>query len=217
MTLNAWITRLDPFLLRTTGFRLWIITALLLLPPSSWAETILVVGDSLSAGYGVEIDNAWVARLQVRLPDDKIVNASISGETSNGGLSRLPRLLQRYTPGIVIVELGANDGLRGFPIQRLRDNLTAMIRLSREQGARVLLLGMRLPPNYGSRYAEAFHNVYLDLAAELKVPLVPFLLEGVATHDDLMQGDGLHPNDRAQGILFDTVWAVLRPLVEARR
>jgi len=186
---------------------------LLSLSSSVWAQTILIVGDSISAGYGVNTKTAWVARLQARLPDDRVVNASISGETSGGGRARLSDLLTRYRPDIVIIELGGNDGLRGFPIRQMQDNLAAMVGLCRDRETQVLLLGIRIPPNYGAYYTEAFHRVYSDVAARFEIPLVPFLLNGIATHDDLMQADGIHPNDRGQKLLFKNVWATLRPLL----
>jgi acyl-CoA thioesterase-1 len=178
---------------------------------------ILVLGDSLSAGYGVPVDEGWVALLQRRLDGEgygyTVVNASVSGETTVGGLERLPRALARHKPAIVIVELGGNDGLRGLPVPELRVNLEAIIRASRSAGAKVLLAGIRIPPNYGPRYTEQFYAVYGELARELRVAWVPFFLEGIALRDDLFQDDGIHPDLQAQPILLDNVWPVLKPLL----
>ena len=174
---------------------------------------ILVVGDSLSAAYRIPETRSWVALLARRLPDRRIVNASISGETSAGGRARLPGLLARFAPRIVVIELGANDGLRGQPIDRLRENLAAMIRQARDHGAAALLVGMELPPNYGRRYTTAFRRVYRELARAYRVPLVPFLLAGVATVPSLMQADGLHPTAAAQPRILETVWPVLEELL----
>lgn len=178
---------------------------------------ILVLGDSLSAAYGLDTGQGWVALLERRLRDrglpHRVVNASISGDTTHGGLARLPAALARHHPGLVIIELGANDGLRGQDPQRMRDNLKEMIGLSRAQGARVLLVGIRLPANYGRRYRERFDAVFPELAETTGVALVPFLLEGVARDRRLFQADGVHPNAAAQGRILDTVWARLEPLL----
>ena len=181
------------------------------------APVILVLGDSLSAGYGLASDQGWVVLLARRLRErglpHRVVNASISGDTTHGGLARLPETLARHRPGIVIIELGANDGLRGLDPQRMRKNLKEMIALSRAQGARVLLVGIRLPTNYGRRYRERFDAVFPALAETTGVALVPFLLEGVARHRELFQADGVHPTAAAQGRMLDTVWARLEPLL----
>lgn len=183
------------------------------------APTLLVVGDSLSAGYGVTTDRRWVDLLEQRLHQRckavQVVNASVSGDTSSGGVSRLPALLKRYRPALVIVELGGNDGLRGIGAGTLRQNLQRMVDLSRKAGARVLLLGMRLPANYGADFVNAFHQVYYDVAKAASVPLVPFLLEGVALDRSLMQADGIHPNDDGQPRLLENVWQGLKPMLEA--
>ncbi|HTV96823.1 MAG TPA: arylesterase [Steroidobacteraceae bacterium] len=193
---------------------------------AAWAETpvILVFGDSISAGYGLpRVEQGWVALLQARLKQegygDEVVNASVSGETTAGGLARLPRALSLHHPAIVILELGGNDGLRALPIAQMRGNLSRMIDLSRAAGARVLLLGMRIPPNYGPQYTVEFSGVYASLAAAKHVALVPFLLSGVALDAALMQADGIHPNEAGQPKLLATVWPVLAPLLEgeARR
>ncbi len=182
------------------------------------SRTILVFGDSLSAAYGLDADRGWVALLQRRLQAQGygygIVNASISGETTSGGLQRLPRALRLHRPAIVILELGANDGLRGLPVGAIRDRLTRMTGLAEQAGAKVLLLGIRLPPNYGPRYGDPFAAMYGELAQQLHVPLVPFLLKGVALKSELMQADGLHPNAEGEPLVLDTVWPYLAPLLQ---
>jgi acyl-CoA thioesterase-1 len=183
------------------------------------APVILVFGDSLSAGYGVPVGFGWVSLLARKIAhagyDYNVVNASVSGETTAGGLARLPRALDLHHPQILILELGANDGLRGLPVTRARSNLDQMITLAQARGERVLLLGMRMPPNYGPRYTEAFHMMYLDLARQHHVALVPFLMAQVALHPELIQADGLHPNARGQPLLLQTVWPQLAPLLHA--
>jgi acyl-CoA thioesterase I len=180
---------------------------------------ILVFGDSLSAGYGIRVESGWVSLLAQKLAQQgygfQVVNASVSGETTAGGLARLPRALQLHHPRIVILELGANDGLRGLPLERAQANLARMITLSRAQGAGVLLLGMLMPPNYGERYTDAFRAMYRDLASSYQVPLAPFLLDRVALHPDLMQADGLHPNELGQPLLLENIWPKLAPLLQA--
>jgi acyl-CoA thioesterase-1 len=183
------------------------------------APVILVFGDSISAGYGLpRVEQGWVALLQARLKEQgygyEVVNASVSGETSEGGLARLPRALSMHHPQIVILELGGNDGLRALPIAQLRSDLSRMIELSRAAGAKVLLLGMRIPPNYGPSYTSQFSAVYADLAQTLHVPTVPFLLEGIALHADLMQADGIHPDQAGQPKLLQNVWPALLPLLK---
>lgn len=181
------------------------------------APAILVVGDSLSAGYGLRPGEGWVSLLERRLSaqgyEYHVVNASVSGETTGGGLERLPRALALHRPGIVILELGANDGLRGLPVGELRANLAAMIRMARDAGARVLLTGIRVPSNYGPRYTEKFFGVYGELAAEHKVALVPFLLDGIALDEAMFQADGIHPGAGAQPVLLDNVWPALESLL----
>jgi acyl-CoA thioesterase I len=196
------------------------LAALLLLPTLAAAaqtQTVLVVGDSLSAAYNIDLNAGWVALLEQRLVSRKlpyqVVNASISGDTTAGGLARLPRLLDRHRPAIVIIELGGNDGLRGISPAEAKRNLQAMITRAKLAGARVLLLGIKLPPNYGIRYSERFQRLYRELAAEARVPLVPFLLEGVATDAALMQADGIHPNAAAQARVLNNVWQRLQPLL----
>ena len=183
-------------------------------------RTILVFGDSLGAGYGLPSAEGWAALLQRRLREQgygyRIVNASISGETTSGGLQRLPRALEINRPVTVLLELGANDGLRGLPLTLIRGNLEQMIRLSEQAGARVLLLGIRLPPNYGARYTDEFAALYPELAREFSVPLVPFLLEHVALQPNLMQSDGLHPDAAGEPIVLENVWIKLKPMLEKR-
>jgi acyl-CoA thioesterase-1 len=178
---------------------------------------LLVVGDSISAGFGLDTRQGWVTLLQQRLRDegfdDKVVNASISGDTSAGGQARLAALLARHRPEVVVLELGGNDGLRGQPPQQLQQNLASMIDRSRAAGAKVLLLGMRLPPNYGVRYTTAFAQVYQTLATEKQVPLVPFFLEGVGGVPELMQADGIHPAQKAQKQLLENAWPAIKPLL----
>jgi len=184
------------------------------------AETpvILVFGDSISAGYGLaRVEQGWVALLQTRLKDQgygyQVVNASVSGETTAGGLARLPRALTLHRPKIVILELGGNDGLRALPIAQMRANLAQMVDLATAAGAKVLLLGMRMPPNYGPDYTEQFHACYSDLARDKKLPAVPFFLNDVALLPNLMQADGIHPNELGQPKLLATVGPVLQPLL----
>ena len=178
-----------------------------------------MLGDSLSAGYGIKPAQGWVALLEQRLRDQgygyRVVNASVSGETSGGGLQRLPRTLELHQPAVVIVELGANDGLRGLSVPLTTDNLAKIVDESKKAGAQVLLIGMRLPPNYGPRYTNDFMKMYRDIATGSKVPLVPFLLQSVALKPDLMQADGLHPTAPAQPALLDIVWPQLKPLLKA--
>lgn len=198
---------------------LWMSGALTLL---MWAQgalagTVLVVGDSISAALGVDTRQGWVALLHKRLQEGgfehRVVNASISGDTSSGGAARLPALLAQHQPELVIIELGGNDGLRGQPLVQLQQNLARMIDASRAAEAEVLLLGMRLPPNYGQRYTQAFAQVYADLAAGKQVALVPFLLEGVGGVPGMMQADGIHPTAAAQPIMLENVWPTLEPLL----
>lgn len=181
--------------------------------------TILVMGDSLSAAYGVETEKAWVAQLRKRLDSRdyagwSVVNASISGETTDGGLRRLPDLLSRHQPDIVVIELGGNDGLRGFPPSVIENNLARMIEQSQQAGSRVLLVGMQMPPNYGPRYTEAFAGIYPELAEAQDTALVPFFLDGIYNQQGMMQDDGIHPTAEAQTKLLDNLWPHLKPLLE---
>ncbi|MDN5516052.1 arylesterase [Ectopseudomonas composti] len=181
------------------------------------AGTLLVVGDSISAAFGLDSRVGWVALLEKRLEEEgfehAVVNASISGDTSAGGAARLSALIAEHKPELVIIELGGNDGLRGQPPAQLQQNLASMIDKSKSAGADVLLLGMRLPPNYGARYTTAFAQVFADLAKQKNVPLVPFFLEGVGGVPGMMQADGIHPTEPAQGVLLDNVWPTLKPML----
>jgi len=181
---------------------------------------VLVLGDSLSAEYGLPRDTGWVKLLSDRLASPiggagkySVVNASISGETTSGGRTRLPALLTQHTPAIVIIELGANDALRGLPIAAMRDNLLAMSSASRAAGAHVLLIGMQIPPNYGRDYTQRFASTFVDVARSQKAALVPFLLEGFADQLDYFQADRIHPSERAQPRMLENVWRALRPLL----
>ena len=180
---------------------------------------LLVLGDSLSAGYGMDREDSWVHLLERRLQqhghDYQILNSSISGDTTQGGLSRLPRLLDRYRPEWVIIELGGNDGLRGINPGVTRQNMTQMIEYSLDAGARVLLAGIRLPPNYGTAYLEQFESIYADLAGEYNILLVPFFMDGVVFEPGYMQDDGIHPNEKGQPVLLDNVWKVLAPALQS--
>ncbi len=179
---------------------------------------IVVLGDSISAGYGIEIEEGWVALIQKKLTKSNskysISNASISGDTSAGGLARIDPILKTLKPAILLLQLGANDGLRGLTPVQMKNNLAEIVRHAQKAGAKVILLGMKIPPNYGKRYVDMFYNVYPQLAKELEIPLVPFLLEDVALNKDLMQTDGLHPNAKAQPLLADKVESYLFPLLK---
>jgi acyl-CoA thioesterase I len=181
------------------------------------ARTVLVLGDSLSAAHNIATEQGWVHLLEVRLgkmvPPWAVVNASISGETSLSGRNRLPALLATYRPAVVVIELGANDGLQGLPLNRLRDNLMAMISAAQATHARVLLLGIELPVNYGPQYRDGLRTVYADLAKQKHAALLPFLLDGVALDPPLMQADGLHPTAAGEPRVLENVWRVLQPLL----
>jgi acyl-CoA thioesterase-1 len=178
---------------------------------------IVILGDSLSSAYGIDAASGWVQLLQDRLDDDRagyrVVNASISGDTTSGGVARLPAELEKHTPDIVVVELGSNDGLRGLPLEVTRENLERIVAESQIAGARVLLVGMRLPPNYGPVYTEGFHAIYQELADKHNVARVPFLLDGVGGVEGMMQSDGLHPRVEAQPKILNNVWPHLKPLL----
>ena len=186
-------------------------------PALAETGTIVVLGDSLSSGYGLPLGQSWVSLLQGRLQAEgygyEVVNASIPGDTSSGGLARLPSLLETYDPRIVIIELGGNDGLRGQPVQNLRANLTKIVELTRAHGAAPILTGIQIPPNYGPTYTSMLSQLYPDLAAELGIPLVGFLMQDVALNKALMQSDGLHPNAHGSEVMLDNVWAVLLDLL----
>jgi acyl-CoA thioesterase-1 len=184
-------------------------------------RTVVVLGDSLSAGYGIEIREGWVNLLAQRIASEgygyQVINASVSGETTQGGLSRLPRVLQLHKPAIVIIELGGNDGLRGLPLATSRENLRKAIELARAVQARVVLVGMMIPPNYGQRYTQEFRDMYTTLASKYSIALVPFLLDQVALDPKLMQRDGIHANAAGQPKLLENVWPKLKPLLVAPR
>ena len=174
---------------------------------------ILVFGDSLSAGYGIDINNAWVTLLQQRLDDlgygYKVVNASISGDTTGSGLRRLPRALRVHQPEIIIIELGGNDGLRATPVMTVRQNLTSMIELSEAAGSRVIMAGIQMPPNYGVNYTDEFTAVFFDVAADTKVDIIPFFLKNIALNPAMTQADGIHPTTEAQPYLLENTWDIL--------
>ena len=187
----------------------------ILLGANTYGSTLLVLGDSLSAGYGVNQGSGWVALLRNDLGDDhQVINGSISGDTTGGGLSRLPRLLKEYSPDYVLLELGGNDGLRGQPLSLMKGNLQAMIDLVRKAGAEPILFGMRLPPNYGRRYSDAFAAVYPQLAEAQKVLLIPFQLEELAVTEGMIQEDGLHPTALAQPSIKEVVREYIQPLMK---
>ncbi|NWO08399.1 MAG: arylesterase [Alteromonadaceae bacterium] len=190
---------------------------LLALPVAASQNTLLVLGDSLSAAYGVPTQTAWVQLLQNRLekenPGWQVVNASISGETTDGGLRRLPRLLEKHNPELVVIELGGNDGLRGFPPDVIESNLADMVEQVKSAGATPFLVGMKMPPNYGRSYNQAFTRIYQSVSDRYGATLVPFFLEGIYNQDGMMQGDGIHPTEQAQPLLLDNVWPRLEPLL----
>ncbi len=201
--------------------RMFVLLVLWVAAVSAHAEApvILVFGDSISAGYGLpRVERGWVALLQAKLKTEgygyEVVNASVSGETTAGGLARLPRALAVHHPAIVVLELGGNDGLRALPVDQMRDNLARMIDLAKGAGAQVLLLGIRIPPNYGPQYTTQFGQVYADLARQKRVPAVPFFMSEVALHPELMQADGVHPNEEGQPKLLGSVWPALEPLLK---
>ena len=175
--------------------------------------TVLIFGDSLSAGYGIDVDQSWAALLQSRLREQgyehRVVNASISGETTEGGAERIGPALDNFSPELIILELGGNDGLRGFPPERMRQNLETIITTSKASGAEVVLLGIRIPSNYGPRYTQAFENVFRETAETLDVPWIEFFMDGIALNEELMQADGIHPNAKAQPILLDNAWPII--------
>ena len=197
---------------------LFAVIVLMMSMPVMAKPVIVVLGDSISAGYGIEVEQGWVALLQKKLHETKrdysISNASISGDTSAGGLARIDPLLIAQKPAIVLLQLGANDGLRGLSPVQMKSNLAEIVHRSQKAGATVILLGMKIPPNYGKRYIELFYNVYPQLAKELNITLVPFLLEDVALDKDLMQADGLHPNAKAQPILANKIEPYLFPFLK---
>jgi acyl-CoA thioesterase-1 len=207
---------------KLAALKKWTMGGLLMLAASvnaySAPKTVLVLGDSLSAEYGLNQGAGWVALLDKKLKaeriDARVVNASISGETTIGGRSRLPALLAQHKPSYVIIELGANDGLRGLPINAADDNLRAMIKMAQQNKAKVLLLGMRMPPNYGRAYTDRFFGMYGKLAKEYKAPLVPFILEGVADKPTLFQPDRLHPTAQAHPIILENIWPTFFSMIK---
>ncbi len=187
-------------------------------PLRAEVPVVLVLGDSLSAAHAIPVESGWVSLLQQRVSANgraRIVNASISGETTAGGQSRLPALLAEHHPAIVAIQLGANDGLRGLPMAQIKDNLAALITTTQAAGSRVLLIGIELPVNYGPRYRDALRAIYAELATQYDTALVPFLLDGVALEPGLILDDGLHPNAEAQPRILENVWPVLEPMLSA--
>ncbi len=183
-----------------------------------FAKSIVVLGDSLSAAYKIDIKKGWVALLQQKLDQENktytFFNESISGDTSAGGLARIDKALAQHKPELVLLELGANDGLQGLSPKKMKNNLAEIITRSQQAGAKVLLLGMRIPPNYGKRYVDMFHNVYPDLAKEMNIPLIPFILKDVALAKEMMISDGLHPNEKAQPIIAKKIWPYIKSVLE---
>jgi acyl-CoA thioesterase-1 len=201
-------------------FRFSLLIGLLLQPMAIGAAVppvILILGDSLSASYGIHLEQGWVARLQERLKGKgypyQVVNASISGETTRGALARLDTLLDTHEPEIVVVELGGNDGLRGLSLSEMRQNFSQIIEQSQQSGAQVLLVSMRLPPNYGPTYTERFQKLFAELESKYKVATAPFILRGIAARPELMQSDGIHPRLEAQALMLDNIWPALIPLL----
>jgi len=177
------------------------------------APTVLVFGDSLSAGHGIDVDQSWVTLLQSRLADQgyehRVINASIGGDTTESGAARIAQAIETFAPALIILELGGNDGLRGIPPDRMRMNLRKIVKTSKDSGAAVVLLGIRIPPNYGQRYIEDFDNAFREIAVDLEVPWIEFFMEGVALNDELMQSDGIHPNAAAQSVLLENAWPMI--------
>jgi acyl-CoA thioesterase-1 len=180
---------------------------------SADSPTIIIFGDSLSAGYGIEVDQSWATLLQMRLEEQgyehRVVNASISGETTEGGVTRIDSALRDFSPDLVILELGGNDGLRGFPVSRMKDNLTKIVLRAKSTGAAVVLLGIRIPINYGARYSAEFEGVFRQVSNELDVHWIEFFMDGIALNDELLQDDRIHPNAEAQPMLLDNAWPII--------
>ncbi len=199
----------------------WLIAfAISLVSAAAMGKSIVVLGDSISAAYGFDVGQGWVSLVQQKLKENRsdyvVINESISGDTSAGGLARIDGILGRLKPAIVIIELGANDGLRGLSPAILKSNLAEIADRAKKSGAKILLLSMRIPPNYGKRYTEMFYNVYPQLAKTLNIPYVPFILEDVALVKELMQQDGLHPNEKAQALIVEKIWPHLAKLLEEK-
>ena len=193
----------------------YMVATLCLIPFAVDAKTILIVGDSISAGYGINPEQGWVQLLQKRLDQQypkqhKVVNASVSGETTSGALARMPKLLQSYKPDVVVIELGGNDALRGQPPQMIQKNLGQLVQQSQQAKAKVLLFGMKIPPNYGTAYSQAFENNYKVISQQYKIKLLPFFMQGIAGHKDLMQNDQIHPNAKAQTILLNNAYPYIK-------
>lgn len=206
--------------LRSLRARLLQLLLLLIMPAvpvHALGGVILVLGDSVSSAYGIDVKSGWVQLMQKRLDEQnanfRVVNASISGDTTKGGAARLPAALEKHAPDVVVVELGGNDGLRGMQLSETRANLERIIVAAKKSGARVLLLGMRLPPNYGPAYTDAFHAIYEELADRYQVARVPFLFEGIGGVEGMMQADGIHPRAEAQPLMLENVWPYLQPLL----
>ena len=181
------------------------------------SEKILIFGDSLSSGYGISIEDSWPELLTKKIKKRKsilsVINRSISGETTSGGIRRLPKLLSKISPHIVIIELGANDALRGLPLSQTKKNLKKMVELSKRNGAKPLIIGMRIPPNYGKAYSEKFFNIFKQVAYEKKIAIVPFMFEGFAENRDYFLADQIHPNEKAQRKILENIWEELEPLI----
>ena len=193
----------------------YMVATLCLIPFAVDAKTILIVGDSISAGYGINPEQGWVQLLQKRLDQQypkqhKVVNASVSGETTSGALARMPKLLQSYKPDVVVIELGGNDALRGQPPQMIQKNLGQLVQQSQQAKAKVLLFGMKIPPNYGTAYSQAFENNYKVISQQYKIKLLPFFMQGIAGHKDLMQNDQIHPNAKSQSILLNNAYPYIK-------
>ena len=193
----------------------YMVATLCLIPFAVDAKTILIVGDSISAGYGINPEQGWVQLLQKRLDQQypkqhKVVNTSVSGETTSGALARMPKLLQSYKPDVVVIELGGNDALRGQPPQMIQKNLGQLVQQSQQAKAKVLLFGMKIPPNYGTAYSQAFENNYKVISQQYKIKLLPFFMQGIAGHKDLMQNDQIHPNAKAQSILLNNAYPYIK-------
>ncbi len=193
----------------------YMVATLCLIPFAVDAKTILIVGDSISAGYGINPEQGWVQLLQKRLDQQypkqhKVVNASVSGETTSGALARMPKLLQSYKADVVVIELGGNDALRGQPQQMIQKNLGQLVQQSQQAKAKVLLFGMKIPPNYGTAYSQAFENNYKVISQQYKIKLLPFFMQGIAGHKDLMQNDQIHPNAKSQSILLNNAYPYIK-------
>ena len=193
----------------------YMVATLCLIPFAVDAKTILIVGDSISAGYGINPEQGWVQLLQKRLDQQypkqhKVVNASVSGETTSGALARMPKLLQSYKPDVVVIELGGNDALRGQPPQMIQKNLGQLVQQSQQANAKVILFGMKIPPNYGTAYSQTFENNYKVISQQYKIKLLPFFMQGIAGHKDLMQNDQIHPNAKSQGILLNNAYPYIK-------